>query len=131
MSLDALTPEKVYWTIGEVAAMFKVNASLIRFWEKEFDIIKPHKNKKGDRLFTKNDVSNFGIIYHLVKERGFTLQGAREKLKENILDTVDNVEIVKSLKKVREFLVELRKELNEKDESLSNMSNDQPEMYKV
>jgi DNA-binding transcriptional MerR regulator len=111
MSLDSLNPEKVYWTIGEVAAMFKVNASLIRFWEKEFDIIKPHKNKKGDRLFTKNDVNNFGIIYHLVKERGFTLQGAREKLKENILDTVDNVEIVKSLKKVREFLVELRNEL--------------------
>lgn len=67
---------KVYYSIGEVAGMFGVNASLIRFWEKEFDIIKPHKNKKGNRQFTKNDVDNFHLIYHLVKEKGMTLKGS-------------------------------------------------------
>ena len=65
--------EKLYYTIGEVARMFKVNTSLIRFWEKEFDIIKPKKNKKGNRLFTQKDIDNFYIIYHLVKEKGMTL----------------------------------------------------------
>lgn len=70
--------EKVYYTIGEVAEMFDVNTSLIRFWEKEFDIIKPKKNKKGNRLFTKQDIDNLHIIYHLVKERGMTLKGGKE-----------------------------------------------------
>ena len=77
--------KKLYYSIGEVAKMFDVKTSLIRFWEKEFDIIKPKKNKKGNRLFTQEDVDNFHIIYHLVKERGFTLQGAKLKLKENNL----------------------------------------------
>ena len=72
--------EKIYYTIGEVAELFEVNQSLIRFWEKEFDILKPQKNKKGNRLFTKNDLDNLRLIYHLVKERGYTLQGAKEKL---------------------------------------------------
>ena len=71
--------EKLFYSIGEVADMFKVNTSLIRFWEKEFDIIKPKKNKKGNRLFTKEDIENFHIIYHLVKERGMTLKGAKMK----------------------------------------------------
>ena len=102
---------KLYYTIGEVAKKFNVNTSLIRFWEKEFDIIKPTKNKKGNRLFTQDDVDNFYIIYHLVKERGFTLQGAREKLKKNRNETVTNIEMVKALTKVREFLVNLKKEL--------------------
>lgn len=102
---------KLYWSIGEVAKMFNVNTSLIRFWEKEFDIIKPTKNKKGNRMFTKDDVDNFYIIFHLVKERGFTLQGAREKLKKNRNETVTNIEMVKALTKVREFLVNLKKEL--------------------
>lgn len=102
---------KLYYSIGEVARMFSVNSSLIRFWEKEFDIIQPKKNKKGNRLFTQDDVDNFYIIYHLVKERGFTLEGAKKKLKENKSDTVNNIEIVKSLNKVRDFLVEIRKDL--------------------
>lgn len=102
---------KLYWSIGEVAKMFNVNTSLIRFWEKEFDIIKPTKNKKGNRMFTKDDVDNFYIIFHLVKERGFTLQGAREKLKKNRNETVTNIEMVKALTKVREFLVNLKREL--------------------
>jgi len=103
--------DKVYYTIGEVAKMFNVNTSLIRFWEKEFDIIKPQKNKKGNRLFTQSDVDNFHIIFHLVKERGFTLQGAKEKLKKNKTETVDSVEIVKSLNKIKDFLLEIKDEL--------------------
>ena len=102
---------KLYYSIGEVARMFDVNSSLIRFWEKEFDIIQPKKNKKGNRLFTQDDVDNFYIIYHLVKERGFTLEGAKKKLKENKSDTINNIEIIKSLNKVRDFLVEIKKEL--------------------
>jgi len=74
---------KLLYSIGEVAKMFNVNTSLIRFWEKEFDIIKPKKNKKGNRLFTKDDVDNFHLIFNLVKERGYTLQGAKDKLKQN------------------------------------------------
>jgi DNA-binding transcriptional MerR regulator len=104
-------PDKLYYTIGEVAKMFDVNTSLIRFWEKEFDIIQPKKNKKGNRLFTPRDVDNFQIIYHLVKERGFTLQGARDKLNENKADVVDKIEVVKSLKKIKSFLEDLKAEL--------------------
>jgi len=104
-------PDKLYYTIGEVARMFDVNTSLIRFWEKEFDIIQPKKNKKGNRLFTPRDVDNFQIIYHLVKERGFTLQGAKDKLSENKKDVVDKVEIVKSLKKIKSFLEDIKAEL--------------------
>ena len=102
---------KLYYSIGEVARMFDVNSSLIRFWEREFDIIQPKKNKKGNRLFTQDDVDNFYIIYHLVKERGFTLEGAKKKLKENKSDTINNIEIIKSLNKVRDFLVDIKKEL--------------------
>ncbi|MDP4268173.1 MAG: MerR family transcriptional regulator [Bacteroidota bacterium] len=100
--------EKHYYTIGEVAKIFDVNTSLIRFWEKEFDILKPQKNKKGNRLFTKEDLDNLRIIYHLVKERGFTLAGAKEKLSANKEDVIDNVEIVKTLNRLRSFLVELK-----------------------
>ena len=103
--------EKLFYKIGEVAEIFKVNVSLIRFWEKEFDILKPKKNKKGNRIFTKKDVDNLTIIYHLVKERGFTLEGAKQKLKENKSDTIDNVEIVNHLKDIRGFLVKLREGL--------------------
>lgn len=74
---------KLYYSMGEVARMFDVNASLIRFWEKEFDVIKPKKNKKGNRLFTQEDVDNFRLIFQLVKEQGFTLNGAKQKLKED------------------------------------------------
>ena len=102
---------KLYYTIGEVAKKFSVNTSLIRFWEKEFDIIKPTKNKKVNRLFSQDDVDNFYIIYHLVKERGFTLQGAKDKLRQNKSDTINNIEMVKALTKVRDFLVELKREI--------------------
>ena len=103
--------DKLYYTIGEVAAMFNVNASLIRYWEKEFTVIKPKKNKKGNRLFTKIDIENFHIIYHLVKERGMTLKGAKKKLRENKEDTVNNFEIIKTLKEIKEQLLEIKEEL--------------------
>lgn len=99
---------KLYYSIGEVAERFGVSTSLIRFWEKEFDIIKPKKNKKGNRLFTKEDVDNFYTIYHLVKERGFTLDGAKKKLKSNRAETLSQIEVIKSLNKIKEFLLELK-----------------------
>lgn len=102
---------KLYYSIGEVARSFEVKTSLIRFWEKEFDIIKPKKNKKGNRLFTKDDMDNFFVIYHLVKERGFTLEGAKRKLKDNKSGTETNVQVVKALGKIKDFLLELKKEL--------------------
>ena len=102
--------EKLFYPIGEVAKAFDVNVSLIRFWEKEFDILKPKKNKKGNRMFTKKDMDNITIIFHLVKERGFTLEGAKKKLKENKEDTINNIEIINRLKEIRSFLVELRDE---------------------
>ena len=103
--------EKLYYSIGEVADMFEVNVSLLRFWEKEFDILKPKKNKKGNRMFTTKDLDNLKIIYHLVKERGYTLEGAKKKLKENKEDTINNIEIVNRLKDIRQFLAKLKEEL--------------------
>ncbi|KIO42893.1 MULTISPECIES: MerR family transcriptional regulator [Porphyromonadaceae] len=102
---------KVYYSIGEVAGMFGVNASLIRFWEKEFDIIKPHKNKKGNRQFTKNDVDNFHLIYHLVKEKGMTLKGAQLQLKDRKEETELRFEIIKKLKNIKEELISIKDNL--------------------
>ena len=102
---------KLYYSIGEAADILNVNTSLIRFWEKEFPILKPKKNKKGNRQFTKEDIENLTMIYHLVKERGFTLQGAKEKLKKGKSTTKKEVDIVDSLKKVKSFLLDLEKEL--------------------
>lgn len=100
--------EKLYYSIGEVADMFSVNTSHIRFWEKEFAIIKPKKNKKGNRLFTKSDIDNFHLIYHLVKERGMTLSGAKLKLKENKEDTENNFDVVSRLKDIKTLLLEMQ-----------------------
>ena len=102
---------KLYYTIGEVSRMFNVNASLIRFWEKEFEVLQPKKNKKGNRLFTSEDVDNLRIIFHLVKERGFTLQGAKAKLKDNKSDVNRNTEVYDSLTRIKNFLVELKENL--------------------
>lgn len=109
--MDQEKPLKIYYTIGEVADMFHVNTSLIRFWEKEFDIIKPHKNKKGNRQFTKTDIDNFHLIYHLVKEKGMTLKGAQLKLAENKEETEARFEIIKRLQAVREELIQIKTEL--------------------
>ncbi|NOU60262.1 MerR family transcriptional regulator [Marinifilum caeruleilacunae] len=103
--------EKLYYSIGEVADMFKVNTSLIRYWEKEFDIIKPKKNKKGNRFFTQADIENFHLIFHLVKERGMTLKGAKQKLKENKEDTENNFTVVSRLQEIKDLLLEIKDEL--------------------
>ena len=99
--------KKIYYSISEVAAMFDVNASLIRFWEKEFDILQPTKNKKGNRLFTQEDVENIYLIYHLVKERGFTLEGARNQLSQNYDEVQRRAQVSQSLSSIRGFLVEI------------------------
>lgn len=105
--------EKKYYTIGEVAAMFKVATSMIRFWESEFEIIKPGKNKKGNRVFTKKDVDSVKLVYHLVKEKGYTLQGAREFIKNSQEEgtITDNAAMINSLRNIRSFLVELQESL--------------------
>ncbi len=104
-------PEKLYYTIGEVSEYFKVNTSLIRFWENEFDVLRPKKNKKGNRLFTAADFENLKIIFHLVKERGYTLEGARKKMKENPENLVQEEALRESLLKVKGFLVQLKEQL--------------------
>lgn len=103
--------EKIYFSIGEVAQMFNVAPSLIRFWESEFETIRPKKNRNGNRQFTKEDINNVRTIYHLVKEKGFTLQGAKDMLRNDDQAVGAKVEMIDSLKKVRGFLVEIRERL--------------------
>jgi len=104
--------DKLYYTIGEVSGMFHVNPSLIRFWEKEFTIIRPQKNKKGNRVFTVKDIDNFRLIYNLVKEKGYTIQGARDHLAKHKSEAEKNIEIIKSLQEIRSFLIDVGKELS-------------------
>jgi len=104
-------PEKRYYKIGEVAKAFGVNTSLIRFWETSFELIKPKKNAKGDRMFTKVDIENFQLIYHLVKEKGFTLEGAKNKLKIQPKKTMNNHEIILSLEAVKSELIKIKNQL--------------------
>jgi len=104
-------PEKRYYGIGEVAKAFSVNTSLIRFWEKEFDAIKPKKNAKGDRKFTPEDIKTIELIFHLVKERGFTLEGAKTHLKENKHKTLNNFEIIRKLETVKTELLKIKNHL--------------------
>lgn len=100
-------PNKLYYSIGEVAKAFGVNTSLIRFWESEFDILKPKKNKKGNRLFTPEDIKNLKIIYHLVKERGYTLEGAKLVL-ENRSNIKDEIELISRMEYIRAELIKLK-----------------------
>lgn len=109
MHLDL--PEKRYYAIGEVSKAFGVNTSLIRFWEKEFDVIKPKKNAKGNRKFTPEDIKNLQFIYHLVKERGFTLEGAKTHIKEEKHKSLTNFEIISKLEGVKAQLIKLKNEL--------------------
>lgn len=104
---------KLYYTIGEVATMFDVNTSLIRFWDKEFEIINPKKNKKGNRLFTPKDIKNFNRIYDLVKNQGFTLEGARKALKKRtpavaVSTLPENNEVVEKLEEIKSRLINLK-----------------------
>ncbi len=110
MKLDL--PDKLYYSIGEVAKAFDVNTSLLRYWEQEFPILRPKKNKKGNRYFTPEDLNNLKIIYHLVKEKGYTLDGARIALTTNskiseTITMIDRLEFVKAeLQKLKESLVD-------------------------
>jgi DNA-binding transcriptional MerR regulator len=106
-----LSKDKLYFSIGELADAFGVNASLIRFWDKEFDILKPKKNAKGNRMFTQEDVKNLQLIYHLVKERGFTLDGAKTHLKEGQKKTLDKFEIIAKLETIKMQLQQIKEEM--------------------
>ncbi|GLU43732.1 MerR family transcriptional regulator [Allomuricauda sp. NBRC 101325] len=104
-------PEKRYYGIGEVAEAFGVNTSLIRFWEKEFDVLQPKKNAKGNRKFTPQDIQNLQLIYHLVKERGFTLEGAKIHLKEEKQKALSTFEVIQKLQKVKAELLKIKEQL--------------------
>ena len=105
-------PDKQYFAIGEVAKIFNITVSNVRFWEKEFDILKPKKNKKGDRFFTKKDMEYLKLIHHLVKEKGYTLEGARKKIMQTPDEQVDKLQIIASLKEIRSFLSSLKDHLD-------------------
>ena len=115
-------PDKLYYSIGEVASAFDVNASLIRFWEKEFEIIQPKKNAKGNRLFTKNDIECFKNIFYLVKIKGYTLDGnKKKKKKKGVVKTKEEIDVVKRLENIKDELIKLKmsfesEEILEKDE---------------
>lgn len=104
---------KLLYSMGEVTEMFDVNASLIRYWESKFDCIKPHKNKKGNRMFTPSDVENLKLIYHLVKEKGMTLEGANKTMKRRGGSVKRDVSILERLQNIRAMLVEVRESLGD------------------
>ena len=110
-----MEPKKMFYSMGEVAEMFDVKPSLLRFWEGEFDILKPKRNKKGNRLFTPADVENLKVIYHLVKERGMTLEGAKRAMKRNRggSSLAREAELLERLQKIRSALAEVRDGLRE------------------
>ncbi|MFR9602397.1 MAG: MerR family transcriptional regulator [Rikenellaceae bacterium] len=116
--------KKLYYTMGEVSEMFCVAPSLIRYWEKHFSVIKPQRNKKGNRLFTASDVENFKIIYHLVKERGMTLEGAQRTMRQNKKGYSRDAELLERLQHIRSLLLEVREELKEDDPSLLELQDD-------
>lgn len=103
--------EKLFYSIGEVAEIFGLAPSTLRFWEKEFPTIQPHKNKKGDRFFTREDIDHLALINHLVKEKGMTLKGARTRIKENRKEAENNFEIVNKLQQVKTYLLQIKDEL--------------------
>lgn len=103
--------KKVYYSIGEVAKIFDVSTSLIRFWEGEFDMLKPRKNRKGNRLFTESDIKVLQMIFHLVKEKGYTLEGAKKKLREDKDKLSKNFELIDRLKLLKDFLEEMKSQV--------------------
>lgn len=107
---DEILFQKQYYAIGDVANMFKLNASLIRYWEKTFDILKPMKNGKGDRHFRPEDVKNLKLIYNLLRERKYTIEGAKEFLKNSKAAT-EKYETIQALNKIKTFLLELKASL--------------------
>ncbi|HAC20696.1 MAG: MerR family transcriptional regulator [Tannerellaceae bacterium] len=108
MALNKNKDLKLFYSIGEVAKMFGINESTLRFWEKEFDIINPRKSGKGTRYYKKEDIENVRLVFHLVKERGLTLAGAKQKIKDNPENTKKNEEVVARLKGIKEELLALK-----------------------
>jgi DNA-binding transcriptional MerR regulator len=113
---DDILYAKQYYGIGEVAAMFQVNASLLRYWESEFDVLKLRKNKKGDRFFRPEDIKNLQLIHHLLRERKYTIEGARDFMKKS-KKTNKQFETIESLKKIKSFLLEMKAGLSVPDEN--------------
>lgn len=109
---DATLQQKLYYSISEVAGWFRVNTSLIRYWENEFDILKPRKNRKGDRLFRVEDIKNLQLIYYLLRQRKFSIEGARNYLKQHKQQADAQMQVVAALTKFRAFLLELRANLD-------------------
>ena len=107
---DEVLFQKQYYTMGEVSEMFRVNQSLLRFWEAEFSILQPRKNKKGDRYFRPVDIKNLHLIYHLLRQRKYTIEGAKDFLKKN-KKAEERFELVKKLEQIRSFLLELKTQL--------------------
>lgn len=107
--------QKQYYSIGEVAKMFNLSISNIRFWEQEFETLRPKKNRKGDRFFTKQDIESLKVIYHLLKEKGYTIEGARKKMAKNPHEVSDRIAMIESLRKIRSFLVSLKENMDRKE----------------
>ena len=107
---DEILFKKSYYSIGDVSKMFNENASLIRYWENEFDILKPKKNSKGDRFFRPEDVKNLKLIHHLLRQRKYTIEGAKDFLKSN-KTAAEKFEMIRSLQKLKSFLNELKASL--------------------
>lgn len=104
--------EKLYYSIGEVSEMLSINASTIRYWEKEFDILKPKKNAKGDRFFTKEDIEKIRLIYRMLKEKGYTVDGAKTQLKDKYEEENRKMALIEKLNKIRGFLVEMKSQVD-------------------
>ncbi|GHU92316.1 transcriptional regulator [Bacteroidia bacterium] len=116
--MKSFKQEKMFHSISEVAKMFDVNESLLRYWEKEFPSINPAKTAKGTRQYRKEDIEAVRLVYHLVKDKGLTLAGAKQKLKENKESVVNNEEIIFRLKGVRDELIALRDEFDEMEKQM-------------
>ena len=109
-------PDKIYFKIGDVANKYSVNTSLIRYWEQEFDLIKPKKNDKGTRYYTKTDIDNFELIHYLIKEKGMTIKGVKDYIankKDN--KSMEKLEVIVTLKKTRELLSDIKEILDKKE----------------
>ena len=105
---DEILFKKQYYSIGEVSSMFQLNTSLLRYWETEFDILKPRKNRKGDRHFRPEDIKNLYLIHHLLRQRKYTIEGAKDYLKKNKSKAQQNFELIQRLEKLKGFLLELK-----------------------
>ena len=118
--MKSFKQEKILYSIQEAAKMFDVNASLLRYWEKEFDSIRPYKSEKGTRQYREEDIEAIRLVYHLVKEKGLTLAGAKQKLKDNKESVVHTEEIVHRLKSIRSELSALKEEIEEMEKHVLN-----------